>query len=87
MATKKHDVVATVGKYTDKNTGEEKSRFLNCGAHIVSDKGEFLKIDTIPVGWDGWFKLMEPRQRGQSSPPRQTEKPADTGDFDDDLPF
>ena len=60
------DVVATV-RYTDK-TGAEKKRYVNCGAAFDSDKGINLKIDNLPVGWDGWLSLYDPKPKDGAAP-------------------
>ena len=78
---KKYDVVAGIGEYTDKE-GNTKVRWLNCGSIFQTDKGFSLKLDCVPVGGDGWFKLFEPRQKSQAQAPQT--QPAD---FDDDIPF
>ena len=44
------DVLATVGKYKDRQTGEERKSFAKCGAAFKNEQGRIvLKIDTIPV--------------------------------------
>lgn len=72
---KKYDIVATVGKYTDRNTGEEKKRYQSCGAVFEDDKGRLsIKLDTIPITpeWSGWLSCFDPdrKNQGQSAPPR-----------------
>ena len=94
---KKYDIVATVGKYTDRNTGEEKKRYQSCGAVFEDDNGRLsIKLDTIPITpeWSGWLSCYEPdRDRGgnrsnTSSPAPQRERSAPpqqtASDFDDD---
>lgn len=87
---KKFDVVAITGKYTNSN-GEEKSRYVNIGAVIETKNGLSLKLEAVPVGWDGWAGLYEPKddakqpQRQQGTQQRRSAPPAD--DFGDgDLP-
>lgn len=87
MASKKYEVVAITGKYTDKD-GQEKARFANIGAVIQTDKGFRLKLESVPVGWDGWAMLKEPQPRTTQQAPAQ--RPAVSSDFNDlpdDLPF
>ena len=67
MATKVYDVVAVTGTYTDRS-GEEKKRYLTCGAVFQSDKGLSVKLECIPVGFNGWFSLYEPKEHGQDKP-------------------
>jgi hypothetical protein len=71
---KTHDIVATVGEYTNKQ-GETKKRYVNCGALFQGDDGRMsIKLDTIPVSpdWSGWLGLFEPRQDDK---PRQQQRP------------
>ena len=79
---KKYDVVAGIGEYQDRN-GNTKVRWLNCGSIFQTDKGFSLKLDCVPVGGDGWFKLFEPKAK-QEAPKAP---PVDDAPFDDDLPF
>ncbi len=92
MAIKRYDVVAITGTYTDRN-GNERKRYLNCGAVFETEKGLSLKLEALPVGFDGWLQLYEPREEGQA--PRQSgRQPAQAdalrqpaADFEDDIPF
>ena len=91
MATKKFDVVATIGKYTNSN-GEEKKRYMNCGAIFESDKGYSLKLDAMPTTpeWNGWFSLFEPQNRQQQpaqQPPATTTTQESNSDGTDQIPF
>lgn len=88
---KVYDAVVTTGKYTDKQSGKEKNRYLTVGAVFVNDEGQYsLKLEAIPtVGFTGWINFYEPRER--------TEKPAanheqghaapKSDEFNDDIPF
>ena len=50
MAQVTHKIVATVGKYKDRQTGEEKKRYLLCGVAFTDEQGRIsLKIDAMPV--------------------------------------
>jgi hypothetical protein len=99
MAIKRYDVVAVTGSYTDRN-GVEKRRYMNCGAVFETEKGLSLKIEAIPVGFDGWFQLYEPRTEQQTpaqqpqhafrrpaAANRQASQAAVNEDFEDDIPF
>lgn len=98
MATKRYDVVAITGKYTDRQ-GQEKSRYLNVGAVFENDRGNLsMKLEALPVGteWSGWLQLFEPReqdgQRGrteQRQEPQRRSAPGPSGveDYDDGIPF
>ena len=82
--SKKYDVVFANGTYM--KDGEEKVRWLNCGAVIQTDKGFSLNLDCIPTrrteGEGLWFKLFEPKPKQNTPPAAQS---ASTGD--DDIPF
>lgn len=86
---KKYDVVA-VSKYNDSN-GNEKTKYTNIGAVFTTYKGGFcIKIESVPVGWDGWAQLYEPKPRED----RQHQKPGESvpakeyeSDFNDSIPF
>lgn len=59
-----------VGK-KDKNG---KTRWFNIGSIIKNDKGAvFGVIESIPTGWDGWFNLFKPKQKGESDIPEESE--------------
>lgn len=91
----KYEVTAVTGKYTDRD-GNEKSRYTKLGVVIESKNGLMLKCEAIPVGWDGWAYLNEPKPRDGEQPQRQArpqraERPqrqaAPADSFaDDDLP-
>lgn len=65
-----YEVIASTGTYTNKN-GEEKKRWQKLGVVMQGNKGLTLKLETVPVGWDGWATLAEPRRKDDddSSPP------------------
>lgn len=64
MALKKtHDAVYAGEKYTDRD-GNEKTRYINVGALLERDDGSrTLKLESIPVGFNGWINFFEPRDR------------------------
>jgi hypothetical protein len=62
--SKQFEVVAVTGKYTDKD-GNEKSRYMTIGAVIQTKNGLMLKLEGVPVGWDGWAYLNEPQPKEQ----------------------
>ena len=93
MSMKKtHDAVYAGEKYTDRE-GNEKTRFVNVGALFTRDDGSLtLKLESIPVGFNGWVNFYEPRpkdggQHPQRTRPQRTAAPAQNGDPDDDIPF
>lgn len=85
--SKTYEVVAITGKYVDRD-GNEKSRYLNIGAVINTKNGLMLKLEAVPIGWDGWAYLNQPKPR-EDEPPRRAAAPArrQAPDNDDDVPF
>lgn len=76
-ARKVYDVVAITGKYTD-TEGKERLRFMNCGAVLEFDDGKRkLKLEGLPVNFDGWLQLYEPRSKGENWQ-QQTDEDKDT---------
>ena len=82
-----HDIVATIGKYKDRTTGEEKKQYLTVGKCFTDEQGrQSLKLDALPVTqeWSGWLSLYpikdrqpqdrmpEGRQQQRSMPPAPT---------------
>ena len=94
------DLCANMGKYRDRNTGEEKNRWKNCGVLFERDDGSrVVKLETLPVGeFSGWLAVFEPKpaqnqpeQRQNTRPTRNPEgssggsaAPRTHGDFQDD---
>jgi hypothetical protein len=58
---------AKAGTYTNKQ-GEVKTRYVNVGVLLETQKGEMLKIESLPVPFDGWiyFADLEKREVGQN---------------------
>lgn len=89
-----HDIVATVGKYTDRQTGEEKKQYLTVGKGFTDEQGrQSLKLNALPVGpeWSGWVSLY-PAKTKQDAPqgdrPQQRSAPPEpTSNDHDDIPF
>jgi hypothetical protein len=79
MSTKL-DLIAVVGEYTDAQ-GNNKKRFAKVGTLWDKGQGISLKIDNVPLNWDGWLSAKPPLE--PKSAPRQA-APV----FDDmDAPF
>jgi hypothetical protein len=93
MALKKtHDAVYAGEKYADRE-GNEKTRYVNVGALFARDDGSLtMKLESLPIGFNGWINFYEPKERDQSQGqrsqrPQRSAPPAD--DFQDDgsIPF
>lgn len=85
--SRKYEVTAIIGKYTDKN-GDEKNRYLTIGAIINTRAGLLLKLDAIPTNWEGFAYLNEPKARDEQ-PARAAKQAPKAGfeDIADDIPF
>jgi hypothetical protein len=81
------DVVAITGTYTA-NDGQEKNRYLKCGAVFKTDKGVSIKLEGLPVGsdWNGWLSCYEPERKANTTP-QPTPQPAAQPIHLEDLPF
>jgi len=86
-STRTHEVVATIGEYTDAQ-GQTKKRYINIGSAFTDDQGRIsIKLDAVPVSpeWSGWVSLYalkdkEPQQgqqrsQGQQRGPGRTTNP------------
>jgi hypothetical protein len=87
-----HDVVATIGEYTDRESGLKKKRYHTCGKCFTDDEGrQSIKLDAIPgPGWSGWLSLYPVEKQAPRQAPDPRPKPAavpDLTDADDDVPF
>lgn len=65
MAKTVYEVVAVVGKYTNKD-GQEKNRYQRLGSVVDTKSGLMLKMDLMPIteeGWSGWAYLSTPKPK------------------------
>ena len=87
-ARRTHDLVATIGTYEDRQTGEKKKRYQNVGSAFTGEDGRMsLKLDAVPVGpeWSGWISLYEIKDDRRESGSRVDSGPAERyGDSDSD---
>lgn len=70
-----------------KSNGEDKTAYMDIGAIMDGKNGGFiLKMEQLPVGWDGWAVLSEPKpyNKPNAAPARPA---APSSDPDDDIPF
>ena len=93
-----YEIRAKVGTYKDKQTGEEKASYKTIGRTIETKNGPMIKLDVVPLNWDGWGYLSEPQERQQKPAQRPSHDAArarDTGraspsgfdDMESDIPF
>ena len=82
----KYDVICKNGSYTDK-TGSEKTKWMKVGVCMDTKQGGLaVKIESLPVAFDGWLSLAEPRAKDSFTPRGNDEMPKATMD-DSSVPF
>jgi hypothetical protein len=93
MARVVGDICAPLGKYIDRQTQEEKTKWGKCGILLETDNGMRIKLDMLPaqVGESGlWLSVFEPRDN-QGSGQAQQQKPAqnrsESAPTQPDVPF
>jgi hypothetical protein len=83
----KYDLICKTGTYKDKN-GDEKNRWSKVGVVMETKQGGLAcKIETIPVGFDGWLSLAEPKPKDNFIPKGNDELPKASVSDIDDVPF
>jgi hypothetical protein len=89
----KYEACARGEKYTTAS-GEEKQKWLKCGVVIEGRNGLSLKLESLPVGFDGWLSFFEPKPRdngyqanNQGQAPSRPQRQASAADMSDDVPF
>lgn len=83
MAVVKYEVMAKNGTYKDRN-GDEKARWLKLGVCFESEKGLSIKLDSVPINFDGWITLMTPKPKENISSNIQARN---VNNMDEDIPF
>src|SRR5687768_11955517 len=58
---------AACGTYTGAD-GQEKTRWQRLGVVIEKDGKRFIKLEMIPLGWDGFASLFPPREKEDRKP-------------------
>jgi len=62
-----YEVIAVTGTYTGKD-GQEKKRWSKLGIVLQGKNGLSMKLESVPVGWDGWATLAEPKAKDDAPP-------------------
>lgn len=88
--------VTVVTHYKD-SQGNEKKRYHNVGVVMSTRNGDMLKLESLPIGWDGWAYLNDPKERedkpvkpaqANSGGQQRPASPPPVDDFDDpSIPF
>jgi len=60
-------IVAVTGKYTDQQ-GQSKNRYTNIGTLFERPDGsQAIKLESIPLGWDGWGNFYDLDNKQQTA--------------------
>ncbi len=82
----KYEVTAAI-----REEGRDKPRYVRMGSVIDTRNGPMVKLDAIPVGWDGWAYLNEPKpkeDRAGGNRPQGPQRQSSADDFQDSsIPF
>lgn len=85
----KYDAIAKNGSYT--KDGVEKTKWVKVGVVVDTKNGGLaLKIEQLPVPFDGWLQLAEPKTKEQLQQQfnPQLEQESESGNApNDDIPF
>ena len=85
-AKRTHDLVATVGEYTNRD-GEKKKRYQNCGSVFTGEDGRMsIKLEALPISkdWSGFMSLYEveaKQEKQEAREPAETQGNATAGDI------
>jgi len=77
-----------VGQKYTKN-GEEKTKWTTIGACFIKDDGKMsIKLETVPLNWDGQAQIFDREQRHQpTQAPSQYTQPPRVDVAEDTPPF
>ena len=79
------EVTAVMGEYVNAQ-GETKKKYQKIGAIIESKHGPMLKLDVIPLEWNGYAFINEPYDKEKPKAEPRPGRRADPMD-DDTIPF
>ena len=86
----KYNLVAKTGEYTN-NKGETKARWSRVGVVLETNNGGLaIKIENIPLGWDGFANMAEPdakEEKGEQQSKAKASSSKGIEDMEDDIPF
>jgi hypothetical protein len=81
------EIRAITGTYTDRE-GNEKKSYATIGRIMTTNKGgEMIKLDTVPVNWDGWAYLQDPKPREAKEGGKANGYQPGNDAPEDDIPF
>ncbi len=80
----KYDLIAGGEKFVDKE-GKERRKNIHCGVVMENKYGGLsMKIESLPVDFDGWLNTREPKQKESA---QNNSPPANFDDMESDVPF
>jgi len=81
----RYDVICKNGSYS--KDGVEKTKWLKVGVCMDTKQGGLaVKIESLPIGFDGWLSLAEPKAKDGFSARGNDEMPKNSM-MDDAVPF
>lgn len=81
----RYDAIAKNGTYT--KDGVEKNKWVKVGVVVDTKNGGLaLKIEQLPVPFDGWLQLAEPKAKEQAPSQEYAQAPSQSS-INDDIPF
>ena len=83
----RYDVITKNGTYI--KDGVEKTKWLKVGVCMDTKQNSLaIKLDSLPINFDGWLSLAEPKQKDNFIPKGNDEMPkASFDNLDDQIPF
>jgi hypothetical protein len=75
------ELTAKSGTYTNRD-GQEKASYVRCGVMLETRNGPALKLEALPVNFDGWIYLHDPKPKEEKQAPKQQ-----ASDDSDPIPF
>ena len=79
------NITALSGTYKDRE-GNEKSSYVRCGVILETKNGQAIKLEALPVNFDGWLYMHDPEPKDAKPEPKQ-EKRGSIHDMESDVPF
>ncbi len=82
------EVCARGEKYTTRD-GQEKQKWIRCGNMIETKNGPTIKLDNLPITFDGWLHLFDVKEKDGDAPPQRSAPRVRTPGEDDgsETPF
>ena len=80
------EVTAIMGEYVNAQ-GETKKKYQKIGAIIDSKHGPMLKLDFIPLEWNGYAFINEPYDREKPKAEPRPNRNRDMPEDDSSIPF